>query len=112
MIRNSMMLRFHTVWEIIWWDFLVFYWFLFEPLIRAGSDFFFFFFFAEPGGSWDLSSSPWGQTHTPAVEAQGPDHRPAGDSDLFWSKEGRGKPQRTPHLLNFSGDSLFIFVIF
>ena len=40
-----MMLRFHTVWEIIWWDFLVFYWFLFEPLIRAGSDFFFFFSF-------------------------------------------------------------------
>ena len=48
----------------------------------------------------------------PAVEAQSPNHWTARESDLFWLKEGCGKPQGIPHLLNSFGDSLFIFVIF
>ena len=48
----------------------------------------------------------------PAVEAQSPNHWTARESDLFWLKEGCGKPQGTPHLPNSFGDSLFIFVNF
>ena len=43
-IKNSMMC-FYTVWEIIWWNFLIWYCFLFESLIRVGSDLFFFFLY-------------------------------------------------------------------
>ena len=98
------------MWEIIWRDFLVWYCFLFESLIRAVSVF--FFFLSEPEDLGILVPQLGITPMPPAVGAQRPNQCTVRGSDLFWLKEGCGKPQRTPHLVSSFGDSLFIFVIF
>ena len=110
-----MVLCFYTVWEIIWRDFLVWYCFLFESLIRAGSVFFCFVLFSfwlSPEALGILVPQLGIKPMPPAVDTQRPSQWTVRDPDLFWLKEGCGKPQRTPHLVNSFGHSLFIFVIF